>query len=142
MQLRQQEPRHRAASPHFGGDNLLKTMLPCAYWAANPRPLEGPVTAPGAPPILVIATTGDPATPYDHGREVARHLESGVLLTFIGNQHTVYLKGNSCVDGVVDEYLISRTLPVDGSTCAPGFGEPLPPREFPTRAHLAPIAHD
>ena len=36
----------------------------CAVWPAPPTRPVGPVAAAGAPPILVVGTTGDPATPY------------------------------------------------------------------------------
>ena len=65
------------------------------------EPLE-PVTAPGSPPILVISTTNDPATPYQAGVEVAERLSKGVLLTNEGDGHTVFGQGKSCVDDMVD----------------------------------------
>ena len=39
------------------------------------------------------------------------------LLTWNGEGHTSYLRGNSCIDQFVDSYLISRILPPDGTTC-------------------------
>ena len=54
-----------------------------------------PVTAPGAPPILVIGTTRDPATPYVWAQALAKQLSSGVLLTYVGDGHTAYLRHDS-----------------------------------------------
>ena len=66
----------------------MNDYIRCADWPVPPEPLE-PVTAPGTPPILVISTTGDPATPYEAGVAVAERLESGVLVTNEGDGHTV-----------------------------------------------------
>ncbi len=47
----------------------------------------------GLPPILVVSTTNDPATPYQAGVDLAKQL-GGALLTFDGTQHTVVFQGN------------------------------------------------
>jgi hypothetical protein len=73
-------------------------------------------SAPGAPPILVVATTGDPATPYEQGVSLARKLGSGVLITNVGEQHTAYgISG--CVTKLVDAYFIDLKVPAAGTRC-------------------------
>ncbi|MDR1799148.1 MAG: alpha/beta hydrolase, partial [Bifidobacteriaceae bacterium] len=54
-------------------------------------------SAPGAKPILVIGTTGDPATPYHEAVTMSEQLESGVLLTYEGEGHTAYGRSNDCI---------------------------------------------
>ena len=71
----------------------------------------------GAPPILVVGTTGDPATPYEWARALSTELRSGVLVTYDGDGHTAYDTGSACVDRLVDDYLINRTAPADGTRC-------------------------
>lgn len=117
------EPAYRAAaeragrqSPPFGAD-LVWTSLPCAYW-----PVKGPSSPPslratGAPPILVVGTTRDPATPLPWAKALADELSSGVLLTRTGDGHTAYMMGNTCVDRAVDKYLITTTPPKNGTHC-------------------------
>jgi len=74
--------------------------------------------APGLPQVLVISTTGDPATPYQQGVDLAKDLNA-VLLTVEGTSHTAYLgAGNSCVDDIVNTYLITLELPAEGTTCS------------------------
>lgn len=80
----------------------------------------GPAT--GSAPILVIGTTGDPATPYEWAVEMAEALDSGVLYTVEGEGHTAYLS-IECVTGVVDAYLIDLTVPDDGASCADDVGD-------------------
>src|SRR5919197_831705 len=55
---------HRLArlSPHFGA-YAAYSDLPCAYWPATGVRKPGRVSAKGSPPIVVVGTTGDPATP-------------------------------------------------------------------------------
>jgi pimeloyl-ACP methyl ester carboxylesterase len=103
-------------SPHFG-EALLNDYIRCANWPVPPAPLEA-VTAPGTPPILVVSTTGDPATPYEAGVQVAETLENGVLLTNEGDGHTVVADGKPCVDDIVTAYLIDLTTPEDGTVCS------------------------
>jgi hypothetical protein len=90
--------------------------LPCAYW-----PLRGAAPAPlhaaGAPPILVVGTTRDPATPFRWAQALSQSLKSGVLLGWNGDGHTAYLMGSTCVDTAVDSYLISLTPPRNGTLC-------------------------
>lgn len=115
-----------ASAPHFGAPNLLQSALPCATWPAPSDPLTPP-RAEGAPPIIVIATTNDPATPYVEGVAHANQLATGVLLTHVGEGHTVYGQGNSCVNSVVNAYLLTLAVPADGAICVGGSSTPLPP---------------
>ena len=66
--------------------------------------------------MLVISSTGDPATPYQAGVDLAKQLDGG-LLTFKGTQHTVAFQGEQCVDDYAAEYLIDLKLPPPGSSC-------------------------
>jgi hypothetical protein len=91
--------------------------LPCAFWPVRPRSrFTGPFTAAGAPPILVVGTTGDPATPYQWAKTLARELRSGVLLTRRGQSHVAYDESR-CVRVAVDRYLLTGRPPADGSVC-------------------------
>jgi pimeloyl-ACP methyl ester carboxylesterase len=89
----------------------------CASWPFPPTGTRGKITADGAAPILVIGTTGDPATPYDWSVSLADQLASGVLVTRVGEGHTGYNKGNPCVDEAVETYLLEGTVPQDGLRC-------------------------
>jgi pimeloyl-ACP methyl ester carboxylesterase len=75
------------------------------------------ITAAGAGPIVVIGTTGDPATPLESSRAMADTLEDGRLVIVEANAHTGY-RGGSCVRGIVHEYLLTLVAPADGTTCS------------------------
>lgn len=90
---------------------------PCEQWAYPPTGTREAITAPGTGPILVIGTTNDPATPYAWAEALASQLEGGVLITRVGEGHTGYNKGNSCVDAAVEDFLVGGTVPEDGLRC-------------------------
>jgi len=104
------------AAPDLGASNM-NLGLACVFFPpADTGTTIGPLTAAGAPPIVVVATTGDPATPYDQGVALAKELTTGVLVTNVGEQHTAY-GYSACVDKTVDSYLINLTVPAVGLRC-------------------------
>jgi pimeloyl-ACP methyl ester carboxylesterase len=103
------------AAPQFGGAAVWSS-LPCAYWPVKAAP-PPKITAAGAPPILVVGTTRDPATPFRWAKALAGDLKSGVLLGRNGDGHTAYMMGSSCIDGIVNDYLISGAVPRNGTMC-------------------------
>ena len=109
---------HRFArqAPDFGAA-IEYGALPCAFWRVRPVERLHEVHAQGAPPILVIGTTRDPATPYVWAQALAKQLSSGVLLTYVGDGHTAYLRGDPCVDGAVKSYIDDLQTPKPGTVC-------------------------
>jgi pimeloyl-ACP methyl ester carboxylesterase len=111
------EPQFRAAAPRVGV-SLLNAGLVCAYWPVPPVKNVAPIRVDGTPPILVIGTTNDPATPLKWAQGLARELSSGVLLTAEGTQHTSFATaGNTCVDDKVTKYLVDRQPPPNDTKC-------------------------
>jgi pimeloyl-ACP methyl ester carboxylesterase len=107
--------RITAAAPVFGP--LFSTaLIGCLGWPLPATPTPAPTGA-GAPPILVIGTVGDPATPYEWSVQMAEALESGVLLTYEGDGHTAYLSAGPCIQGAVAAYLIELEVPTAGTSC-------------------------
>ena len=97
----------------FTGYAPLQT---CAFWPVPPTSQPHTIAVKDLPPVLVISTTGDPATPYQAGVDLSNQL-GGALLTFEGTQHTVALEGKECVDDIVTRYLIDLTLPPPDARC-------------------------
>jgi pimeloyl-ACP methyl ester carboxylesterase len=104
-----------ALAPIFGAANLYG-QLSCSVWPVKATGHVGPLRAPGAPPILVVGSTGDPITPYSWARGLASELGSGVLLTRVGDGHTAY-PYSRCVRSAVDAYLVDLNVPPAGTTC-------------------------
>jgi len=88
----------------------------CAFWPVPPTLGPHEIEVSGLPPMLVVSTTNDPATPYQAGVDLARQL-GAALLTFEGTQHTVVFQGNQCVDDIAARYLIDLALPPPGARC-------------------------
>ena len=105
-----------ARSPVFGAF-IAWGNLPCLGWPVPAATEPAPATAEGSRPILVVGTTRDPATPYEWARTVAGTLASGRLLTYVGDGHTAYRRGNGCIDRAVDTYLLRGQLPPEGTRC-------------------------
>ena len=97
----------------FTGHAPLST---CAFWPVPATGTPHSASAPGLPPVLVISTTGDPATPYQAGVDLAKQL-GGALLTFKGTQHTVAFQGEACVDNYAAAYLVDLKLPPPDAKC-------------------------
>lgn len=89
----------------------------CAFWPAPPTGRVGLPEVDGLPPVLVISTTGDPATPYQAGVALAEALD-GRLLTYNATQHTAFLQDSECVDEAAVAYLVDGTLPAEGAECS------------------------
>jgi hypothetical protein len=104
-------------APHFG-EALVNDYIRCSVWPVEEQPLPA-VTAPGTPPILVVSTTNDPATPHDAAVRTAERLESAVLLTVEGDRHGATGGGIVCVDEHVAHYLVNVVPPPAGTVCAP-----------------------
>lgn len=89
--------------------------LSCAYWPVAPVEQAGALSAPGAPPIVVVGSTDDPATPYSWAQALASQL-NGVLVTRVGAGHTGYFF-STCVEQVANAYLVNLKVPHSGTVC-------------------------
>lgn len=109
-------PAAAAAAPVFGVANLY-SEIGCSVWPVPATGKPHAIHAPGSPPIVVVGSTGDPATPYSWAVALSHELDHGVLLTRVGEGHTGY-PFSSCVRDAVDSYLISLDVPAPGTRCA------------------------
>ncbi|CAB4341770.1 unannotated protein [freshwater metagenome] len=106
----------RLLAPTFG-EYLAWSNVGCTFWKTPATGSPGKISAEGAPTILVVGTTHDPATPYEWAQSLAEQLSSGVLLTLDGDGHTAYLQGSPCIDQVVDKYYLTGKVD-NGITCS------------------------
>jgi pimeloyl-ACP methyl ester carboxylesterase len=106
-------PDYVAVAPRLGAN--FGYGYSCALWPVKPA-IKIDVTGKGAGPIVVIGTSGDPATPLASTRKMAAALEQGVLLVVEANKHTGY-GANECINTAVDSYLIDLTVPVNDTIC-------------------------
>ncbi len=112
----QYEETQKVAPTFAGGASFDMT---CAAWGhySETDPIPQNVHAKGAAPILVVGTAGDPATPYHWAQALARQLDSAQLLTWDGNAHVAYMRGNKCIKTAVDDFLLGGQLPQNNLVC-------------------------
>jgi pimeloyl-ACP methyl ester carboxylesterase len=106
-------PQYQKVAPRFAPNTTGAYF--CTFYppAQDPRV---PITGAGAGPVLVVGTTGDPATPLSSTQKMAETLEQGVLLVVVANQHTGY-GVNQCSYDTIDGYLVDLTVPKSGTRC-------------------------
>jgi pimeloyl-ACP methyl ester carboxylesterase len=113
-QIRQLQSQWRDRYPVIGAQFAVGMAI-CSIWPAKRDPY--PVgAARGAPPIVVVGTTGDPATPYEQTAKLAGMLGTGVVLTWQGEGHTAYPQ-TRCITEAVNNYLLNVVPPAAGTTC-------------------------
>lgn len=92
------------AYPIFGA-MLMNDLLYCVHWPTRSAVAPANVRATGAPQIMLVGTTGDPATPYAWSQRLAAELESSFLVTLQAERH-VAGGTNDCVDERYEQYLL------------------------------------
>jgi len=102
--------------PPLGG-TIGWGALSCSQWPLKAVMPRQELHASGAAPILVLGTVDDPATPYEWAQALSSQLSSGRLLTWEGTVHTAYNQGDKCIDEKVEAYLVSGTVPAEGTRC-------------------------
>jgi pimeloyl-ACP methyl ester carboxylesterase len=108
----------QAELPPWGGSFATTSCVGMPEPANGDR--LGDVRVRGTAPILVIGTTGDPATPYAGALAMAARIQGSDLLTFDSIEHTAFGRAiSTCVDGAVVAYLVDATLPPPGTHCSP-----------------------
>ena len=100
------------------GKYFTYSEVSCSVWPIKPVLTPGPLGPTGKAPIVVIGTTGDPATPIAWADSLANQLTNGRLIRLNGEGHTGYNRGSSCVNDIVDGYMLGTAEPAKTSTCS------------------------
>ena len=114
QQIRKDAQEVAKVAPVFG-PYIAYSGLTCKYFP-TPAPTQVKKTKTNAT-IVIIGTTGDPATPYAWAKGLARLLPNSRLLTFVGDGHTGQGRGNACIDDAVDAFYLHGTLPAKDLRC-------------------------
>ena len=104
------------SAPRLGAFIANNSVI-CSVWPVAPVAPPPALDAIGAPTVLIVGATGDPATPLAAGRQMQRVLGNARLLVVDADRHTSFNAGNACVDATVTRYLVDRTLPRRGTRC-------------------------
>jgi pimeloyl-ACP methyl ester carboxylesterase len=100
-------------APLFG-PYLAYGGLTCKYFGQSQEEIIAPTKTTN--PIVVIGTTGDPATPYDWAQGLNKLLTNSVLVSLTGEGHTGQGQGNTCIDDQIDDFFLTGKVP-STSTC-------------------------
>ncbi len=105
-------------APYFGASNV-GLGLPCSYWPVPPvNRTATPISVPAAPSVVVVGTTGDPATPLVWAQGLTKELGPDArLITVDGTTHTSSLDGNRCLDAANTAYLVRLKPPRPDLVC-------------------------
>jgi pimeloyl-ACP methyl ester carboxylesterase len=87
--------------------NAVGPGYSCALWPAAAIPVPTSVT--GAPPIMVVGTSNDPATPFSEAVAMQQEIAGSYLVERKGNGHTGY-SASACVRGYADRYLVNPAV--------------------------------
>jgi pimeloyl-ACP methyl ester carboxylesterase len=105
------------SAPTFG-ENLGWGVLACKDWPYTAQQSTD-IETNTSPPVMLIGTENDPATPIQWAKEVAVKLGNAELIVWEGGyNHTAYREGSECVTDRVDAYLLEGTIsPGTTTTC-------------------------
>ncbi len=92
----------------------------CVGWPETAEPAQA-ITRADTPPLLLVGTKGDPATPYVNTAAMAKALGNGVVLTWDGDGHGAFPK-TQCITNAVTRYLVDLQVPANGTTCPAADG--------------------
>ncbi|WP_405577448.1 alpha/beta hydrolase [Streptomyces sp. NBC_01190] len=100
--------------------------LPCATWPVRQRTPVDVRTGRGLPPVLIVQSARDAATPYPGALELHRRLDGSRLITERdAGSHGVTGLVNPCVNSRVDSYLLTGALDPQDVGCGP-HAAPVP----------------
>ena len=127
-QVQAEAPQFAKQAPVFG-PYLAYNALVCHYFpgvdSSSTSKTKSPITNADssvgqtvtAPPVMIIGTTRDPATPYEWAQSLHKEIVSSRLLTLDADGHTGHGRGSICIDSAVDAYLLKGLIPAKDLLC-------------------------
>jgi pimeloyl-ACP methyl ester carboxylesterase len=112
-QIKRDAKSFTVQAPLFG-PYLAYGGLTCKYFGQSQEVSIAPTKTTN--PIVVIGTTGDPATPYEWAQGLNKLLTNSVLVSLSGEGHTGQGQGNACIDDQIDDFYLTGKVPTT-STC-------------------------
>jgi pimeloyl-ACP methyl ester carboxylesterase len=113
-QIRRDAKAFSSKAPLFG-PYLAYGGVTCKFFSQDTEVTIKPITT--SNPVIVIGTTGDPATPYEWALGLSSVLKNSRLISLTGEGHTGQGQGNDCIDKTVDLFLLKGTLPRNYLMC-------------------------
>jgi len=112
-QIRSDAKAFAVKAPLFG-PYLAFGGVTCKFFNQDTEVTIEPMAT--ANPVIVIGTTGDPATPYEWSQGLSKLLTNSRLISLTGEGHTGQGQGNACIDDQIDDFYLTGKPPTT-STC-------------------------
>jgi pimeloyl-ACP methyl ester carboxylesterase len=110
--------KQNAAAPTVRTHFAFGALSLCSAWpAGTPNPQHRTDVDDDVPPVLIMNSLFDPATPHEWARSVHRQIDRSVLLTYDGWGHGVTDR-TDCTRAVFLDYVVNRVTPRPGTHCA------------------------
>ncbi|WP_406002203.1 alpha/beta hydrolase [Streptomyces sp. NBC_00829] len=94
--------------------------LPCATWGSKQHTPLDVKTGKGLPPVLIVQSTRDAATPFEGAVELHKRFKGSRLITEKdAGSHGVTGLVNPCINSRVEAYLLSGKVDSRDVTCTP-----------------------
>lgn len=109
-------PEFNAAAPVFGTALAWGESM-CVGWRGKGIKAPTDVTVDVATPIVVIGTKYDPATPMKWAQALTSELGDATFVEYVGDGHTAYFSGSSCIDDYIDNFFLHDQQIPAGTVC-------------------------
>jgi pimeloyl-ACP methyl ester carboxylesterase len=113
QKIRSDAKAFAAKAPLFG-PYLAYGGVTCKFFNQDSEVTIEPTAT--ANPVIVIGTTGDPATPHEWAQGLSKLLTNSRLISLTGEGHTGQGQGNACIDDQIDDFYLTGKAPAT-STC-------------------------
>lgn len=107
-----------SAESSLSGGNRAWSLAPCESWPVAPVRKPEPVNPQGGGPVLILNTTGDPATPLQWAQSLHQQIRGSSLVIAPGPGHLASSQ-NTCADEILVGFLLSGTMPSDAVFTCP-----------------------
>jgi pimeloyl-ACP methyl ester carboxylesterase len=99
------------------GWKMADGLMLCPGFPLPPDLIPTAPPAASLPPVLLVSSLHDPATPYPWAERAEAFIPGSRLLTYEGAQHGTWTRASSCIDAHVDAYWLQGDLPPVGTSC-------------------------
>lgn len=108
-----------AKAPRFAAEVVLTDAYGCLDWPVPAAPVAVGPPPKGLPPILILASSFDPATPPWQAQPLAEALGTGIVLMRNGIGHTSgsSMRTNACLSSAAAAYMLDLARPAAGTVC-------------------------
>ena len=123
--IRDEEVAAAVAGTMLGDFRIRQQKAACEGWPTRDLGPEILTPVVSDVPALLISGERDPVTPQSNGAKVVRTLKNGLHLIIADAGHSTQgMKGNDCLDGVMDSFIAAGTIQGLDTSCVARMRRP------------------